>query len=164
MSGSFCRTFRVGAAQPFTNRGDQCASTSQNGHEFIQRAAEILPKPIEIIAGREEARLIYLGVSHTMANGGRRLVVDIGGGSTEFIIGEEFEPIQTESLQMGCVAFTKAYFAEGEISAKILIRLSWLHAKSFRQLPISIKLKGGIPLWDPAVPSRRPNRSWSIWG
>ncbi len=89
---------------------------AKNGHEFIQKAAEILPKPIEIIAGREEARLIYLGVSHTMANSGRRLVIDIGGGSTELIIGEEFEPIHTESLQMGCVAYTKAYFADGEIS------------------------------------------------
>ncbi len=47
---------------------------------------------------------------------GRRLVVDIGGGSTELIIGEEFEPIHTESVQMGCVAYTKAYFADGEIS------------------------------------------------
>jgi exopolyphosphatase/guanosine-5'-triphosphate,3'-diphosphate pyrophosphatase len=84
----------------------------------MQKAAKILPKPIEIIAGREEARLIYLGVSHTMANDGRRLVVDIGGGSTEFIIGEEFEPIQTESLQMGCVAFTKAFFPEGHITTK----------------------------------------------
>ena len=91
---------------------------AKNGQEFIQKAAEILPKPIEIIAGREEARLIYLGVSHTMANSGRRLVIDIGGGSTELIIGEEFEPIHTESLQMGCVAYTKAYFPEGEISPK----------------------------------------------
>ena len=91
---------------------------AKNGHVFIQKAAEILPKPIEIIAGREEARLIYLGVSHTMANGGRRLVIDIGGGSTEFIIGEEFEPLHTESLQMGCVAYSKAYFADGEISSK----------------------------------------------
>ena len=91
---------------------------AKNGHEFIQKAAEILPKPIEIIAGREEARLIYLGVSHTMANSGRRLVIDIGGGSTELIIGEEFEPIHTESLQMGCVAFTKAYFSDGEINQK----------------------------------------------
>jgi exopolyphosphatase/guanosine-5'-triphosphate,3'-diphosphate pyrophosphatase len=95
---------------------------AENGNEFIQKAAEILPKPIEIIAGREEARLIYLGVSHTMVNGGRRLVIDIGGGSTEFIIGEAFEPIMTESLQMGCVAYTKAYFPDGEISEKIFER------------------------------------------
>ncbi|MDQ8934949.1 exopolyphosphatase [Acinetobacter rudis] len=91
---------------------------AKNGHEFIQKAAEILPKPIEIIAGREEARLIYLGVSHTLANSGRRLVIDIGGGSTELIIGEEFEPIHTESLQMGCVAYSKAFFPNGEISQK----------------------------------------------
>jgi len=91
---------------------------AKNGHEFIQKAAEILPKHIEIIAGREEARLIYLGVSHTMENSGRRLVIDIGGGSTELIIGEEFEPIHTESLQMGCVAFTKAFFVDGEINQK----------------------------------------------
>jgi len=71
---------------------------------------------IEIIAGREEARLIYLGVSHTTAAGGRRLVVDIGGGSTEFIIGQDFEPLQTESLQMGCVAYTRQFFLDGQIN------------------------------------------------
>jgi exopolyphosphatase/guanosine-5'-triphosphate,3'-diphosphate pyrophosphatase len=59
---------------------------AKNGHEFIQQAAEILPKPIEIIAGREEARLIYLGVSHTMANGGRRLVIDIGGDQPSLLL------------------------------------------------------------------------------
>ncbi len=118
--GSFCRKIKFCSTESLTNCGDQCFAPGKNGHEFIQKAAEILPKPIEIIAGREEARLIYLGVSHTMANGGRRLVVDIGGGSTEFIIGEEFEPIYTESLQMGCVAYTKAYFADGEITQKSL--------------------------------------------
>ncbi|WP_227429969.1 exopolyphosphatase [Psychrobacter sp. I-STPA6b] len=91
---------------------------AKNADEFIRRANEILPKPIEIIAGREEARLIYLGVSHTNASSDKRLVIDIGGGSTEFIIGQEFEPILTESLQMGCVAFTKSYFEDGHISEK----------------------------------------------
>ena len=91
---------------------------AKNADEFIKRANDILPKPIEIIAGREEARLIYLGVSHTNASSDKRLVIDIGGGSTEFIIGQEFEPILTESLQMGCVAFTKSYFEDGDISEK----------------------------------------------
>jgi exopolyphosphatase/guanosine-5'-triphosphate,3'-diphosphate pyrophosphatase len=91
---------------------------AENSAEFIERAMQILPKPIEIIAGREEARLIYLGVSQTMADQGRRLVVDIGGGSTEFIIGQAFEPLQTESLQMGCVAYTKAFFEDGVIHAR----------------------------------------------
>ena len=89
---------------------------AKNANDFIKRANEILPKPIEIIAGREEARLIHLGVSHTNASSDKRLVIDIGGGSTEFIIGKGFEPLLTESLQMGCVAFTQKYFADGLIT------------------------------------------------
>ncbi len=85
---------------------------------LIKQANEILPKPIEIIAGREEARLIYLGVSHTNESSDQRLVMDIGGGSTEYIIGQEFDPLLTESLQMGCVSFTKAFFTDGKISEK----------------------------------------------
>lgn len=89
-----------------------------NANEFIARANAFLPKPVEIIAGREEARLIYLGVSHSNASTDKRLVIDIGGGSTEFIIGQGFEPIEMESLQMGCVTFTKRYFKEGKITQK----------------------------------------------
>lgn len=91
---------------------------AKNAEEFIRQANLILPKPLEVIAGREEARLIYLGVSHTNASTDKRLVIDIGGGSTEFIIGKGFDPILTESLQMGCVAFTKAYFPDGTITEK----------------------------------------------
>ena len=122
---------------------------AKNGHEFIQKAAEILPKPIEIIAGREEARLIYLGVSHTMANSGRRLVIDIGGGSTELIIGEEFEPIHTESLQMGCVAFTKAYFSEGEINQKSFDKAVVAARKELSGIANTYKTAG----WDTVVGS-----------
>ena len=91
---------------------------AKNANDFISRANKILPKPIEVIAGREEARLIYLGVSHTNASSDKRLVIDIGGGSTEFIIGQGFDPLLTESLQMGCVAFTQLFFAEGQITEK----------------------------------------------
>ena len=122
---------------------------AKNGQEFIQKAAEILPKPIEIIAGREEARLIYLGVSHTMANSGRRLVIDIGGGSTELIIGEEFEPIHTESLQMGCVAYTKAYFPEGEISPKDFDKAVVAARKEMSGIANTYKAEG----WDTVVGS-----------
>ncbi|MDO5651693.1 MAG: exopolyphosphatase [Moraxella sp.] len=87
-----------------------------NAQEFIKRANLLLPKPIEIIAGREEARLIYLGVSHSNASTDKRVVIDIGGGSTEFIIGQGFEPLEMESLQMGCVSFTKKFFADGNIT------------------------------------------------
>ncbi|TXD96933.1 exopolyphosphatase [Psychrobacter frigidicola] len=89
---------------------------AKNANDFIERANKILPKPIEVIAGREEARLIYLGVSHTNASSDKRLVIDIGGGSTEFIIGQGFDPLLTESLQMGCVAFTQLFFADGQIT------------------------------------------------
>ncbi len=122
---------------------------AKNGHEFIQKAAEILPKPIEIIAGREEARLIYLGVSHTMANSGRRLVIDIGGGSTELIIGEEFEPIHTESLQMGCVAYSKAYFSEGDITPKDFEKAVVAARKELSGIANTYKAEG----WDTVVGS-----------
>lgn len=90
---------------------------ARNRDEFITRAEEVLGFQIELIAGREEARLIYLGVSHTQADDeGRRLVIDIGGGSTEFIIGERFESKVLESLFMGCVSYTRQFFPAGEIS------------------------------------------------
>lgn len=90
---------------------------ARNRQEFIERAEAILGYPIEVIAGREEARLIYLGVSHTLADdAGKRLVVDIGGGSTEFIIGAKFEPKALESLHMGCVSYTQRFFLKGKIT------------------------------------------------
>ena len=142
---------RLGSVQPNRLRivATNALRQAKNGHEFIQKAAEILPKPIEIIAGREEARLIYLGVSHTMANGGRRLVIDIGGGSTELIIGEEFEPIQTESLQMGCVAYTKAFFPEGDISPKIFDKAVTAARKELSAIANTYKAEG----WDTVVGS-----------
>lgn len=89
---------------------------ARNRQVFIDKAEAVLGYPIEVIAGREEARLIYLGVAHTQADTGQRLVVDIGGGSTEFIIGEGFDAKALESLHMGCVSFTKRFFADGHIT------------------------------------------------
>ncbi|MDO5651333.1 MAG: exopolyphosphatase [Moraxella sp.] len=86
-----------------------------NAAEFTAKANAILPRPIEIISGREEARLIYLGVAQEEPSDKRRLVIDIGGGSTELIIGECLEPLLTESVQAGCVSFTQRYFADGVI-------------------------------------------------
>lgn len=99
--------------------GTSALRVAKNAGAFLERAEAALGFPIEIIAGREEARLIYLGVAHSLPpSGGRRLVVDIGGGSTEFIIGEHFEPLATESLHMGCVSFTTRFFADGAVSAR----------------------------------------------
>lgn len=86
---------------------------------FLERAREALGHPIEIISGIEEARLIYIGVANTMPNEpGRRLVIDIGGGSTELIIGESSSAQRLESLHMGCVSMSLAHFRDGRISQK----------------------------------------------
>ena len=99
--------------------GTNALRVARNAREFMDRAEEILGYPVEIIAGREEARLIYLGVSHTLSDDiGRRLVIDIGGGSTEFIIGQRFEPQVLESLHMGCVSFRNRYFPDGKITRR----------------------------------------------
>jgi exopolyphosphatase/guanosine-5'-triphosphate,3'-diphosphate pyrophosphatase len=86
---------------------------------FLERARAALGHPIEIISGIEEARLIYQGVAHTMpSEPGRRLVVDVGGGSTELIIGEGYQPRYLESLYMGCVSQSLDFFADGRVSEK----------------------------------------------
>ncbi|HET7204090.1 MAG TPA: exopolyphosphatase [Steroidobacteraceae bacterium] len=86
---------------------------------FMDRAREALGHPIEIISGVEEARLIYLGVAHTTPQeSGHRLVVDVGGGSTELIVGEALAAKRLESLYMGCVSLSARYFPDGEITEK----------------------------------------------
>ncbi|MEM6544395.1 MAG: Ppx/GppA phosphatase family protein [Pseudomonadota bacterium] len=97
--------------------GTNALRRARNRREFTEPARRILGAPVEVIYGREEARLVYLGVAHTLADDARsRLVVDIGGGSTEFAIGQRFEPQKLESLQMGCVAFSKDCFPNARIT------------------------------------------------
>ena len=97
--------------------GTNALRKARNSRAFVDKAQAILGYPVEIIAGREEARLIYLGVAQTQSDDNeRRLVIDIGGGSTEFVIGERFEPKLMESLHMGCVVFTDRFFGTGELS------------------------------------------------
>lgn len=91
----------------------------RNPQSFLVPAETALGHGIEIVSGREEARLIYLGVAQGLPpKSKQRLVIDIGGGSTEFIIGQGFEPLERESLQMGCVATTRRFFADGKLSRK----------------------------------------------
>jgi exopolyphosphatase/guanosine-5'-triphosphate,3'-diphosphate pyrophosphatase len=103
--------------------GTNALRIARKKQSFLERAREALGHPIEIISGREEARLIYSGVAHTMpSEPGRRLVVDIGGGSTELIIGEGMTPLDLESLQMGCVSLSERFFRDGKITGKRLAR------------------------------------------
>ena len=109
--------------------GTNTLRVAKNAAPFLREARAALGFPIEVIAGREEARLIYLGVSHSLPPAAhQRLVVDIGGGSTEVIIGSGFVPLLTESLYMGCVSWSLRYFPEGRID-KAALRSAELAAR-----------------------------------
>ena len=98
--------------------GTNSLRIAKNSTSFYETAVKVLGVPIEVISGREEARLIYSGVARDIAPRGQsRLVVDIGGGSTELIVGSA-QPEKMESLFMGCVSYTNKFFADGEISKK----------------------------------------------
>ena len=99
--------------------GTHALRRAKNRRLFTDPAEQILGVPIDVVYGREEARLVYLGVAHSLADDeASRLVVDIGGGSTEFIVGQRFEPTRMESLQLGCVSYAGEFFPDGEISKK----------------------------------------------
>jgi len=93
----------------------------KNSDEFLFQAEQALGYPIEIISGIEEARLVYQGVAHTLEQDHQsKLIVDIGGGSTELIIGEGYTPQLLNSLEMGCVMMTQKFFEDGKIKSKRL--------------------------------------------
>jgi len=113
-----------------------------NSEHFLLEAEKALGHPIDIISGVEEARLIYLGVSQSLAvSEQNRLIMDIGGSSTELIIGQSYQPIHMESLEMGCVTMTKRFFGDGIIDAQRVERARIFartelrpHAFTFRRL------------------------------
>ncbi|MBA1145586.1 exopolyphosphatase [Ectothiorhodospiraceae bacterium WFHF3C12] len=103
--------------------GTNTLRKARNSRRFLDRARDALGHEIDIVSGYEEARLIYLGVAHSLADDGQqRLVVDIGGGSTELITGEGFAPRLMESLHMGCVSLMEAHFQGGGISSRRMQR------------------------------------------
>ena len=123
---------------------------AKNAAQFLPQAEAALGFPIEIIAGREEARLIYLGVAHTLPNPqNQQLVVDIGGGSTEFIIGRHFQPLRLESLYMGCVSYSLRYFPEGRIGKRALKEAELAARKELQAIAFAYNAAG----WEEAVGS-----------
>lgn len=122
--------------------GTNTLRTARGAQGFLKEAEKILGVPINIISGTEEARLIYLGVASDFSpDEKKRLVIDIGGGSTELVIGKA-TPTALESLPMGCVSFSRRFFANGELSAKQFQKA----VKAARQLvsPYSGRFKGGF--------------------
>jgi exopolyphosphatase/guanosine-5'-triphosphate,3'-diphosphate pyrophosphatase len=136
--------------------GTNALRVAKNAPQFLREARQVLGFPIEVISGREEARLIYLGVAHALpVSAQRRLVIDVGGGSSEFIIGTGFEPQLTESLYMGCVSFSLKYFPGGSID-KSSMRAAELAA---RQELAGIVRAYRAAGWDEAVGSSGTARS-----
>ncbi|MCY3803987.1 MAG: Ppx/GppA family phosphatase, partial [Gammaproteobacteria bacterium] len=121
---------------------------AKNSSEFIQRAEEALGHPIQVISGVEEARLIYHGTIHSVTGPpGKWLVIDIGGGSTEIIIGEKSRPILMESVQMGCVGMSQKFFEQGNLDKK-RFKKALVEAKlQLRPIIASVKNLG----WDYVV-------------
>ncbi len=115
-----------------------------NPQAFLMPAETALGHGIEVVAGREEARLIYLGVAHgnPPEPGRSRLVMDIGGGSTEVIIGEGMEAVERESLQMGCIATTRRFFGDGRINRKRWKEARTELAAEFQQFSETYRRRG----------------------
>ncbi len=130
--------------------GTSALRVAKNAGQFLEQAERALGFPIEIIAGREEARLIYLGVTHSLPfSSGRRLVIDIGGGSTECIIGSGTRQKNRESLLMGCVNFSLRFFPGGRVE-KSAMKEAELEARLIAQ---GIEADFGRGHWDEAVGS-----------
>ncbi|MGQ0710585.1 MAG: exopolyphosphatase [Rhodoferax sp.] len=97
----------------------QTLREARNREAFLERANAVLGFPINVISGREEARLIYQGVAHSLGDGSeRRLVMDIGGRSTELILGQGLQARTMESYRVGSIAWSKRFFPSGQFSRK----------------------------------------------
>ena len=130
--------------------GTNTLRVAKNAKPFLRRAQAALGFPIDVVAGREEARLIYLGVSHSLpASREKRLVIDIGGGSTECIIGAGYKPQKLESLYMGCVSYSMRYFRDGRLT-KSAFKEAELAARAELQPIVGRYIRGN---WQQAVGS-----------
>ncbi|HEX2565597.1 MAG TPA: exopolyphosphatase [Burkholderiales bacterium] len=136
--------------------GTNALRIAKNSSPFLREARAVLGFPIEVISGREEARLIYIGVAHALpVSSQRRLVVDIGGGSTEFIIGVGLEPQLMESLYMGCVSYSLKYFPGGDIGKGAMKAAELAARQELAGLVNQYRAAG----WDEAVASSGTARS-----
>jgi exopolyphosphatase / guanosine-5'-triphosphate,3'-diphosphate pyrophosphatase len=136
--------------------GTNTLRVAKNAAQFLDDAQAALGVPIEVIFGREEARLIYLGVSHSLPPAPhRRLVVDIGGGSSEFIIGTGYEPEATESLPIGCVSYSLRFFADGRIEKSGMKRAELAASNEIERIVKEYRRTG----WKQAVASSGTARS-----
>jgi len=130
--------------------GTNALRVAKNADAFMKEAEAILGYPIEVIAGREEARLIYLGVAQSLPPSQHdRLVVDIGGGSTEFIIGYRLRPKVLDSLYMGCVSYSERYFPDGAMDKRSFKVAQLAASRELEQITTRFRKEG----WKEAIGS-----------
>jgi len=124
--------------------GTRTLRTAQHAKNFLKAAEAALGVPIHVISGFEEARLVYTGLAHSVTDDhSQRLVIDIGGGSTELIIGKDYDPFCLESLSMGCVTFTEQFFGETARITPELFEQAWLAASNEIEKVRKLYLKTG---------------------
>ncbi|MFK7891562.1 MAG: exopolyphosphatase [Granulosicoccus sp.] len=129
--------------------GTNTLRRARNSDNFMRKARELLGIPIEIISGREEARLIYSAVAHTYPeNKGQRLVIDIGGGSTEFAIGSGFATTFVESVNMGCVSYATRFLNGGDDISSAGMKQAITEAKLELQPLVAAYKQAG---WDEVI-------------
>jgi len=151
--GERLRGFPAGAVRAV---GTNTLRVAKNAAQFIADAEGALGFPIEVIFGREEARLIYLGVAHSLPLAShRRLVVDVGGGSTEFVIGTGYEPELMESLRVGCVSHSLRFFGDGRIDKQSLKKAELVASNEIERIVREYRRTG----WKQAVGSSGTARS-----
>jgi exopolyphosphatase / guanosine-5'-triphosphate,3'-diphosphate pyrophosphatase len=130
--------------------GTNTLRQAKNSRTFLSKVNQALGRRVEIISGREEARLIYLGVVHTIfSEDEQRLVIDIGGGSTELIIGRGFIAKLMESQYMGCVNMSKRFFKDGEITLKGMRKATIAARQELEHIEVRYKKAG----WDSVLGS-----------
>jgi exopolyphosphatase/guanosine-5'-triphosphate,3'-diphosphate pyrophosphatase len=127
----------------------QTLREATNRDAFLERARSALGHPIEVISGREEARLIYAGVAHLQPADDRRLVIDIGGRSTEMILGRGRQPLAAESFQVGSVSLSMRWFPDGRLTAANFRAAQVAAAAEFEEATATFSPKG----WDRALGS-----------
>ena len=143
--GQRIRNFPPGSVRAV---GTSTLRMAKNAEQFLAKAEKALNQPIDIISGIEEARLIYLGVSHSLgSNANLRFVMDIGGGSTEYIIGQDATPKKKESLPMGCVSVSNAFFKNGRLSEIAMTQAVLFAAQQLEPFEKKFQRKN----WDEAI-------------
>ncbi|MDR1708203.1 MAG: Ppx/GppA family phosphatase [Candidatus Accumulibacter sp.] len=148
--GRFAERLRGFAPEAVRAVATNTLRVARNAGQFIRKAEAVLGFPIEVIGGREEARLIYVGVARAAPPGrGKRLVADIGGGSTEIVIGRKLEPLLMESLFMGCVSYSMRFFPGGGVDKKRFAEAELAAGREIEAFAQNFRSLG----WDEAVAS-----------